>query len=166
MQTARRMLKAIGAALWLSATAAAGQSLHVESPAALSPGPNQGSVDSFVGPHFWAFTALPGHFHLVFSGGTPQEGFAIGGRAAVGIAFAPASRTSRYTTKESAQATVFDGVVYHPQRVVVEVEPRKSPLVRQTTDYTLTLTGDVDGAPHAARARDSGQQIVDALQAA
>jgi len=149
-------------AVVLSGGAALAQSLHVQTPAPLSPGPNQASVDSFVGPHFWAFTALPGHFHLVFKGGTPQEGFAIGGRATVGIAFAPASRTSHYTVKESAAATVFDGVVDHPQRVVVEVEPRNSPLVRQTTDYTLTLSGNVDAAGGAAHADtpDNGQQIV------
>ena len=122
------------------------QSLHVESPALLAKGANQASVDSFVGPQFWTFTAQPGHFHLVFAGGDPQEGFAIGGRATAAIAFAPASRTSHYTVKESSSGASFDGSVAHTQKVVVEVEPRKSPLVRQTTDYVLTLSGNVDAS--------------------
>lgn len=139
----QRVLAVWSAALAVCAGPAAAQSLHVENPSPLAAGVNQGSVDSFVGPHFWSFVAQPGRFHLVFAGSGTQEGFSIGGRAVAAIAFAPASKTSHFTVKESAQSTSFDGVVATPQKVVVEVEPRKSALVRQTTDYTLTLTGSV-----------------------
>lgn len=127
----------------LAAAAAQAQSLHVQAPAPLASGLNQGTVDSFVGPHFWSFTANPGRFRVVFSGAGPQEGFSVGGRAQAAMAFAPSSRSSHFTEREGAQGTVFEGVVDHPQKVVVEVIQAPSPLVRQTTDYTLAVSGEI-----------------------
>ena len=161
MRSPSVMFVAAAAAWACVGAAASAQALHVETPSPLSPGANPASVDSFVGPQFWAFTVQPGRFHLVFSAGSPQEGFSLGGRATAAIAFAPASSTSHYTVRQSAQGAVFDGSVTHTQRVVVEIEPRNSPLVRQTTDYVLTLSGAVAGgdAQGAAARPDDGGQI-------
>jgi hypothetical protein len=125
---------------------AGSQSLHVEVPAPMRAGNNQAAVDSFVGSHYWFFYAEPGSFHLRFSGGETQEGFTIGGRAVAGAAFGPKTPGATLKWQESASGTTFEGSVKQRTRVVVEVDPRKSPLVRQTTNYILTASGNVSFA--------------------
>jgi hypothetical protein len=121
---------------------AGAQSLHVQSPAPLHAGTNHAAVDSFVGDHYWFFYAEPGHFHIQFAAGSSQEGFTIGSRAVAGAAFAPKTPGAVIKFQESRTGTTFDGTVTQRTRVIVEVDPRKSSLVRQTTDYTLTVTGN------------------------
>ena len=47
-----------------SAASAWAQSLKPQDPAPLQPGINQGTIDNFVGAHYWYFTGGPGHVHL------------------------------------------------------------------------------------------------------
>jgi hypothetical protein len=122
------------------------QSLHVETPAPLHAGDNRAAVDSFVGEHYWFFYAEPGSFHLRFTGGDTQEGFTIGGRAGAGAAFAPKTPGAILKWQESASGTTFEGSVKQRTRIIVEVDPRKSPLVRQTTNYILTASGNISFA--------------------
>lgn len=142
------------AILLCSPLVAEAQSLHVETPAPMRAGNNQAAVDSFVGSHYWYFYADPGSFRLQFSGGDSQEAFTIGGRAAVGAAFAPKTPGATLKWQESASGTAFEGSVKQRTRVIVEVDPRKSPLVRQTTNYVLTASGNVSFA--AERGQNSG----------
>jgi hypothetical protein len=134
------------------------QSLDPKNPAPLADGPNRGTVDSFAGMQYWYFTAQPGHFHLEFHEGSTEEGFSTGGHAMAAIVFAPKLPGSTMTLRQVRGATIFDGDVKQPQRVVVGVEPANSKLVRQSTSYTLTATGSASFA--------SGEHGADALAAA
>ncbi len=126
------------------------QSLDVKNPAVLRDGVNRGTIDSFGGEQFWTFTAQPGNFQLIFSHGSPQEGFQIGPKVGVGAVFAPKTAGATLSSKDSATGTVFDGHVNTPTRVVIMIEPAKSPLVRQTNDYTLEARGAVGTASSSA----------------
>ena len=129
--------------LSIAAPHALAQSLKVKEPAPLSSGVNRSAVDSFAGEHFWTFTATPGKFHLVFTRKTPKEGFVVGGKAGVGAVFAPQTPGAVLNSKDNDSGTVFDGSVTQPTRVIIMIEPANSPLVRQTTEYTLEATGNV-----------------------
>src|SRR5580704_5902589 len=111
--------------LLVSPLAATAQSLNVKTPAQMRAGDNRGTVDSFVGEHFWFFYAEPGNFHIRFTGGETQEGFTIGSRAVAAAAFAPKSPGATIKWKESPSGTTFEGTVKQRTRVIVEVDPRK-----------------------------------------
>jgi hypothetical protein len=122
---------------------ASAQSLDVKSPAPMAAGVNKATIDSFGGDQFWYFMVQPGSFTVKFSAGSAQEGFSIGGRALMAAAFAPKTPGAVISDKETATATIWSGTVTQPTRVIVMVEPKKSALVRQTTDYFLEATGSV-----------------------
>lgn len=135
------------------------QSLDVKHPAPLKAGVNRATIDSFGGEQFWTFTAQPGHFQLTFVRSGPQEGFSVGPKAGVGAVFAPKTPGAELTSKDSPSGTVFEGRVTQPTRVVILIEPAKSPLVRQTNDYTLEATGAVasgDGGGAGAQTGAAG----------
>jgi hypothetical protein len=117
------------------------QSLHVESPAPLAAGLNHATIDSFGSSHYWSFTAQPGSFKVAFTFGNPQEGFSTGGRPVMAAAFGPKTPGANMTYKEFPGGTTWTGSVTQPTRVVIEVDPVKGMLVRQTTSYTLQATG-------------------------
>jgi hypothetical protein len=133
----------MAAALLLSLSGAEAQSLHVESPAPLSAGLNHATIDSFGSSHYWAFTAQPGSFKIAFTYGNPQEGFSTGGRPVMAAAFGPKTPGAAMSYKEFPGGTNWSGSVTKPTRVVIEVDPVKGMLVRQTTAYTLQATGSV-----------------------
>ena len=126
-----------------SGPAALAQSLTVTKPAALSAGINRGTVDSFIGAHYWAFTAQPGAFKITFIAGNPAEGFSVGSKAHVEAAFGPNKPGCKMTAKTIPAGMLFEGSVTTPSRVVVMVEPANSPLVRQSTDYSIEIGGSV-----------------------
>ncbi len=138
------------------------QSLKVDNPAPLSAGVNKGTIDSFVGDHFWYFIAQPGHFTIEFSAGNPEEGFSVGGKCSAGAAFAPNKPGSTLTYKENGGRTVFQGSCTQPSKVVVMVEPKSSPLVRQTTPYTIAVNGSASfgGTPSAVATAASTPSVV------
>jgi hypothetical protein len=142
-----RSLRPVTLALLIAVTSlyAPAQSLKVNDPTHLTAGTNRGTVDSFVGDQFWDFYALPGHFKLVFSGSSPQEGFSVGGRVNAGVAFVPKTPGATFTQHTAANGSiVFSGTVAQRTRVGVVVEKPNSPLVRQTVGYTLAASGSVD----------------------
>ena len=128
-------------ALLMLAVRCDAQSLHVESPAPLAAGLNHATIDSFGSSHYWSFTAQPGSFKIAFTFGNPQEGFSTGGRPVMAAAFGPKTPGSSMTYKEFPGGTTWTGSVTQPTRVVIEVDPVKGMLVRQTTAYTLQATG-------------------------
>jgi hypothetical protein len=119
------------------------QTNDVKNPAPLKSGLNKAVIDSFGTAQFWTFTVQPGHWQLRFSRSGPQEGFSVGSRAGVGAVYAPKTAEAVMDFKEDPSGVVYNGNVKHPTRVVVMVEPAKSPLVRQTTNYTLEASGSV-----------------------
>ncbi len=139
---------------------AAAQTLHADDPGPMKAGVNRGAVDSFVGDQFWYFYAEPGHFQLVFSYGGTQEGFEVGGHAGAGAIFVPKVAGATITAKEYKGGVTWEGSTTQRARVEILVQPVKSVLVRQTSDYTLGATGNVSfgggagaaGAPGAAAA--------------
>ena len=141
-----RLLRAV-ATIVLAAAAFTlpAQSLKVNDPTHLAAGLNHGTIDSFIGDHFWDFYVLPGKFQLTFSGSNPQEGFSTGGHLSAAIAFVPKTPGARFTQRAAANGTItFSGTVTQRTRVGVVVEKPNSPLVRQTVDYTLEASGSVD----------------------
>ena len=125
---------------------AVAQSLDVKTPSPLHDGINRGTVDSFIGAHFWAFTAQPGNFKVTWTGSNPSEGFSVNSRAHVEAAFGPNKPGCKITARPiSSGGMLFEGSVTTPSRVVVMVEPANSPLVRQTVDYQLNVTNASGG---------------------
>jgi hypothetical protein len=148
-------------ALTLLATlqmSAGAQSLDFHTPTALKAGPNKATIDSFVqGDHFWYFNSTPGTFQINFSVGSPQEGFSVGNKAEAAASFAPQRPGNSITYKEVPGGMVFQGVCKTPGRVIVMVEAKKSPLVRQTTDYIINVSGSASfGGGDGASAGDGG----------
>jgi len=147
----------------LCSSPAVAQSLDVKNPSPLNVGLNRATIDSFGGEQFWSFIAKPGHFHLAFTLSGPQEGFSVGSKAGAGAVFAPKTPGATLVSKDLPNGAVFDGNVSQPTRVVIMIEPAKSPLVRQTNDYTLDLTG---AAGSASSAGDAGAAAAAAVNAA
>jgi hypothetical protein len=142
IKTLNRVMSLMAFTVCLAAPSQA-QTNDVKNPAPLKPGLNKAVIDSFGSEQFWAFTVQPGHFQLRFTRSTPQEGFSVGPKVGVGAVYAPKTPESTLTFKEDQSGVTYDGAVKHPTRVIVMVEPAKSPLVRQTNNYSLEATGSV-----------------------
>ena len=63
---------------------------------------------------------------------------------------APKTPGSTLTFKETQNGTTYEGNVTQPTHVIVMVEPAKSPLVRQTNEYTIDVTGAISGGAEGA----------------
>jgi hypothetical protein len=113
----------------------------MKSPAPLRAGTNHATVDSSAGAHYWFFYAEPGHFQLRFNYEVAREG--ISGHPAAGAIFAPKTPGSVIKYKDLRGGTIWDGEVKQRTRVVIEVDPKKSPRGRQRSDYTLSATGNI-----------------------
>lgn len=131
-----------------------GQSLDVHHPAQLQEGINNGVIDSFGSDQFWCFTARPGSYKAVFTRNDPQEGFSVGAKAGCGAIINPAVKGSTIATTQVSTGVVIEGHCESPTRILIMVEPAKSPLVRQTNAYTLTVSGSSSASEGAA----SGQR--------
>lgn len=125
------------------------QSLDPKNPAPLSNGITRGTIDSFGGEQFWTTTIQRGHFKIAFIRSGAQEGFNIAKPAAAAV-IAPKVPGSTITFKDNANGVVFEGNAAAPTRIVLMIEPAKSPLVRQTNDYTIEVEGNVGSAIAAA----------------
>ena len=129
----------------VSALSASAQSLDVKHPSPLKEGPNTAVIDSFGGDQFWTFTAAPGNFRISYQRSGAQEGFNIGGKAGFGAVIAPAVQGSTISGKDVNGGAVFSGHCDKPTRVVCMVEKPNSPLVRQTINYTISVSGSESG---------------------
>ena len=137
-------------AAMLASLPASSQSLKVETPAPLQQGSNRATVDSMVGDHYWYFYADPGRFHIDFTYGNPQEGFSTGGRPAMRAAANPKTPGSVLTLKEAPGSTTYDGNVTTRTRILVGITPAPGSLVRQTSEYHITVSGNVSFADASA----------------
>jgi hypothetical protein len=115
----------------------------LDTPAPFHRSNNQALIDGFVGDHYYYFFAESGKFHIAFAFTGAQEGFNVGGKPACGAAFNPKTARSALTFKEGLTGTTFDGSVTQRTRVLVGVSPVNSKLVRQTTPYTIVVSGNV-----------------------
>jgi hypothetical protein len=135
------------------------QSLNPDKPAPMAANASRAAVDSFVGAHYWTFTAQPGRFVVDLTLGNKDGGMLGLDRVRASMSFAPKTPGATLTVKATKSDTVYEGSVTEPTRVVVEIAPRKGTLLRETTDYTLDVSGNVSF--NAADADDS-QSIVGA----
>jgi len=119
------------------------QSLKLSAPAPLHTGNNEALIDSMVGDHYYYFFAEPGKFHIAWTFSSSQEGFNIGGKPTCAAAFNPKTAGSVLNVKVGPTGNAFDGSVTVRTRVLVGVSPVNSKLVRQTTPYTLVVSGNV-----------------------
>ncbi|HEY9681429.1 MAG TPA: hypothetical protein V6C86_07605 [Oculatellaceae cyanobacterium] len=124
-----------------SGTAGFAQSLDVKHPSPLREGQNAAVIDSFGGDQFWCFTAGPGNFTINFKRSDPQEGFPVGGKAGFGAVFAPTTAGATISGKDVIGGATYSGHCNKPTRVVCMVQKPSSPLVRQTINYTITVSG-------------------------
>jgi hypothetical protein len=147
---ARGTLGCVLACSFLSASTVVAQSLKLNAPAPLHQGNNEALIDSFVGDHYYFFYAEPGKFHVVWTFSGAQEGLNVGGKPSCGAAFNPRTAGSTLTWKEGPTGTTFEGSVTQRTRVLVGVSPANSKLVRQTTLYTIVVTGNVSFASASA----------------
>jgi hypothetical protein len=127
----------------LSVRPAAAQSLNLSTPAPLHTGNNEALVDSFVGDHYYYFFAEPGKFQIAFSYGGAAEGFNVGGKPSFAAAFNPKTAGTTLTHREGTNGAIWEGSVTQRTRVLVGVSPVNSKLVRQTTPYTIVVSGQV-----------------------
>jgi hypothetical protein len=118
------------------------QSLDRTAPAPLQAATNAGTLDSFVGGHYWYFWAEPGHFQVNYSAGGP-EGLGASGSASIDCGFSRPTPGSHITFQSSPGGTVFSGSVTQRTRVGILVRPPNSPLIRSTVSYTLAASGNV-----------------------
>ena len=140
---------------------AVAQSLDVKHPAELKEGPNLATIDSFGGSQFWFFNAKPGNFKCTFTRSGAQEGFNVGPKVSAGAIINPAVQGSTMSTKDLPSGAQFEGHCDKPTRVLVMVEPAKSPLVRQTNNYTISVIGSSGSAEAINAAPDAVAGVYD-----
>jgi hypothetical protein len=141
-----RLALIFGLTLVLSTTVAQAQSLKPETPAPLQPGINKGTVDNFVGTHYWYFIANPGqcHVHAQFQ---PMSLLGNPYRATITITLSDGGHN--WSTSKSLSSDnkivdcTFDGDLKKPTKVLVTVAPPSGGLVRTGGDYQLEVTGPV-----------------------
>jgi hypothetical protein len=110
----------------------------------LAAGPNNGSADSFQGPHDWYFTARPGGFAVTLSVvSTSQDSAPMGGHPTIRLICTPKCDAKRVRFADSASGVAIRGSVARPTKMVLRVIPPNSPLVRVARNYTLEATGAV-----------------------
>jgi hypothetical protein len=141
-----KLLLAMAFAMVLSVTSARAQSLKSEAPAPLQPGINKGTVDNFVGTHYWYFTGGPGQtrVHAQF-----KSGGLMGNAYKVDTTFSlyDQARTWRTNKVLSSEGKIVDytflGDLKKPTTVCVSVAPPAGGLVRMGGDYELEVSGAV-----------------------
>jgi len=141
-----KLLRVVCLAMSLSLAPVGAQSLKPDSPAPLQAGINEGTVDNFVGPQYWYFTAQPGHTHLhaQFKSmgllGNPYQ-------SQITITLSDAANTWHtpkvLSSASNAADCNFDGDLKKPTKLLICVAPPSGGLVRTGGTYQLEATGDV-----------------------
>jgi len=149
-----KLLLAMAFATVLSVTSARAQSLKPEAPAPIQPGVNKGTIDNFIGTHYWYFTGGPGQtrVHAQF-----KSGGLMGNPYKVDVTFSLFDEARSWRTNKvlSSEGKVVDytflGDLKKPTKVLVSVAPPSGGLVRMGGDYELEVSGAVAfGAPSTA----------------
>jgi len=122
------------------------QSLKPQDPAPLQPGINQGTVDNFVGSHYWYFMGGPGHtsVHAQF---TPMSLLGNAHQSQITMTLSDAAHTWHTDNVLSSDCKTvdytFNGDLKAPTKVLVTVAPPTGGLVRSGGTYQLEVTGAV-----------------------
>jgi hypothetical protein len=143
----RLLLLVCGLVTLFSAQSASAQSLNPKAPAPLQAGVNTGTVDNFVGTHYWYFTGGPGetHVHVQFKSmgllGNPYN-------STINVTLSDEGHTW-HTTKPLLSSgkpveCMFDGKLNKPTRLILTVAPPAGGLVRMGGDYQVEATGAVN----------------------
>ena len=125
---------------------AGAQSLDRKSPAPLQSGVNRGTVDNFVGGHYWTFQAGPGKIEIPIR---YIPGTVLGAAVNSQLTFSLMSNGKVLQTKVLQSpngqpvSDKFFGPVPKKSRFLIAVEPAKNALVRLGGDYEITVTGAV-----------------------
>src|SRR5271167_909945 len=128
-----RLVLASALAMILSTAPVWAQSLKPEAPAPLQPGINKGTVDNFVGTHYWYFTGEPGdiHVHAQFS---PMGLLGNPYRSDITVTLYDEEKTwSTPKVLSSDSKTVdcdFNGQLKKPTKVMISIAPPAGGLVR------------------------------------
>ena len=110
----------------------------------LAAGPNNGSSDSFVGPHDWLLSAGPGRFAITLTVvSTSQDSAPMSGQPTVRLICSPACDKNRVQFDGSRTGLAITGSLARRTKLVVRVIPPQSALVRIARNYTLEATGAV-----------------------
>ncbi|WP_157477219.1 hypothetical protein [Granulicella tundricola] len=120
-----------------------GQSLKLDDPAPLRAGLNSATIDSFGGNQYWVLTVGPGKFTATFHFGGTQEGFNTGGRPNFFAGFKPKVDGTTLTHADFPGGSTWSGTATKASRLELAVTPAPGSLVRQTTSYTIEVTGAV-----------------------
>jgi hypothetical protein len=111
-------------------------------PSYLQPGKNDGISDSLVGPHDWKFSARPGTFQLVISLGTVPANSLPGAPFTCVLHVVPLSAT-HITFKKVPGGYIYAGRIMKPVSMRLAITPPYSPLVRESTTYTVEASGSI-----------------------
>jgi hypothetical protein len=142
-------LTSLAALLLATASVAGAQSLDSKHPQQLLAGENTGTVDSMVGPQFWQFQSEKGSASIIVR--FTSMGL-LGNASAATIQVVLHDGTGKTFGSESVTSTgktvevKWPGTFAKPGRVIVEVRPPMSSLVRTGGDYSVTVTGAVSYA--------------------
>ena len=137
----------IAAAVIGSAGTANAQSLSLKTPQALEAGENTGTVDSMVGPQFWSFQSKAGSASIIVrfaSMGLFGNATAATVQIVLHDGTGKTFGTEAVTSNGKPVEVKWPGTFAKPGRVIVEVRPPMSSLVRTGGVYSITVTGAVD----------------------
>jgi hypothetical protein len=141
-----KLLLVCSLAMAICATSAWAQSLKPEAPVPLQPGINQGTIDNFVGTHYWYFTGGPGHVHLhaLFKS---MSVLGNASRSQITVTLSDANHswnTPKILSSDSKPVDCnFDGDLKTAAKLLVRVDPPAGGLLRSGGDYQLEATGAV-----------------------
>ncbi|HEY9777883.1 MAG TPA: hypothetical protein V6C81_29245 [Planktothrix sp.] len=137
----------------LFAAPAWSQSLKPETPAPLKAGINTGTVDNFVGTHYWYFMGGPGkvHVHAQFK---PMGLLGNNFKSSITVSLSDEKHTWSTPKVLSSDSKIvdgsFDGDLKAPTKVIVTVAPPTGGLVRMGGDYQLEVTGAATFGPQSS----------------
>jgi len=147
-----RLVLASALAMVLSTAPVWAQSLKPEAPAPLQPGINKGTVDNFVGTHYWYFTGEPGDIH-VRAQFSPMGLLGNPYRSDITVTLYDEEKTwSTPKVLSSDSKTVdcdFNGQLKKPTKVMISIAPPAGGLVRMGGSYQIEATGTVAYGPQS-----------------
>lgn len=121
---------------------ALGQSLDVRNPAPLQSGVNEATVEDFVGPHYWYFTAERGSFSgTVKRMGSPGE--SIRAQISARVSYTTKQKDATLKSSVKGDVTTFSGTTKMTNRVSLVVDPGRAGLVRSACVYQVNVSGNV-----------------------
>lgn len=107
-------------------------------------GPNNGTADSFLGPHDWLLSAGPGRFAITLTVvSATLDSVPLSGQPTVRLICSPACDKNHVQFDGSRTGLAITGSLARRTKLDVRVVPPQSALVRVARNYTLEATGAV-----------------------